>query len=72
MNRLQLFRTRVASAFATHLQDAEAVQMTTLLPIINEGLPTDTLFGTAEATAACQVMTESDELMYSEGIVYKV
>jgi DNA replication licensing factor MCM3 len=46
--------------------------MTVLLPMVNAGLPQNTLFGTAEATAACQIMTDSDELMYSEGIVYKV
>jgi DNA replication licensing factor MCM3 len=43
-----------------------------LVEMVNEGLPTDALFGTAEATAVCQVMSEADELMISDGIVYKV
>ena len=43
-----------------------------LVEMINEGLPTAALFGTAEATAVCQVMSDADELMISEGIVYKV
>lgn len=40
--------------------------------MLNEGLPVDELFGTAEATAACQVMSDANELMLSEGIVYKI
>lgn len=43
-----------------------------LLEFVNEGLPTDSLFGTAEATEACQVMQDSEELMISDGIVYKI
>ncbi|KAH7927392.1 MCM-domain-containing protein [Leucogyrophana mollusca] len=70
--RLQLFRTRLANLFATRLQDEEQVFLTELLEMINEGLPTDALFGTSEATVACQVMSDSDELMISDGIVYKV
>lgn len=46
--------------------------LTELVKMVNEGLPTDALFGTAEATAVCQVMSDADELMISEGIVYKV
>jgi DNA replication licensing factor MCM3 len=40
--------------------------------MINEGMPVDTLFGTAEATAACLVMQEANDLMISDGIVYKI
>ncbi len=40
--------------------------------MVNEGLSTDMLFGTAEATEACQIMTDAEELMLSEGIVYKL
>ena len=43
-----------------------------LLQQINEGLPTDSLFGTDEATAACTVMSSRNELMLSEGVVYKI
>jgi DNA replication licensing factor MCM3 len=35
-------------------------------------MPVDTLFGTAEATAACLVMQEANDLMISDGIVYKI
>jgi DNA replication licensing factor MCM3 len=70
--RLQLFRTKLAHLFATKLQDDESTFLTDLLPMINEGMPIDTLFGTAEATAACLVMQEANDLMISDGIVYKI
>ncbi|KIJ68703.1 hypothetical protein HYDPIDRAFT_173365 [Hydnomerulius pinastri MD-312] len=71
-DRLQLFRSRLANLYATRLQDTEQVFLAELLELVNEGLPTGALFGTAEATAVCQIMTDSDELMISDGIVYKV
>jgi DNA replication licensing factor MCM3 len=70
--RLQLFRTKLAHLFATKLQDDESTFLTDLLPMINEGMPVDTLFGTAEATAVCLVMQEANDLMISDGIVYKI
>ncbi|TDL28827.1 ATP dependent DNA helicase [Rickenella mellea] len=70
--RLQVFRTRLANLFATKLQDDESFFLATLLEMLNEGLPTDQLFGTAEATAICQVMADANELMLSDGIVYKI
>lgn len=62
----------MANLFATRLQDEEQIFLTELLELVNAGLPTDGLFGTAEATLICQIMTDSDELMMSEGIIYKV
>ncbi|OBZ79143.1 DNA replication licensing factor mcm3 [Grifola frondosa] len=70
--RLRLFRTRLANLFATRLQDEDEIYLTALLEMINEGLSTDILFGTAEATAVCQIMTDANELMLSDGIVYKI
>jgi DNA replication licensing factor MCM3 len=54
------------------MQDTEMMFLADLLKLVNEGLSTDELFGTAEATEACQAMTDADELMISEGIVYKI
>ncbi|KAI6133314.1 MCM2/3/5 family-domain-containing protein [Pisolithus croceorrhizus] len=68
----KLFRSRLANVFATRLQDEEQIFLTELVEMVNNGLPTSALFGTAEATAICQIMTDSDELMLSDGIVYKV
>ncbi|KAG6875296.1 hypothetical protein C0992_004386 [Termitomyces sp. T32_za158] len=70
--RLQFFRSRLASIFATLLQDDEQIFLADLLKFVNEGLTTDSLFGTAEATAACQMMQDNEELMISDGIVYKI
>ncbi|KAF8202956.1 MCM2/3/5 family-domain-containing protein [Pholiota molesta] len=70
--RLQLFRARVSKMFATRLQDEETVFLKDLVEMVNEGLPADSLYGTGEATKLCEVMGEADELMISEGIVYKV
>ena len=71
-NRLKLFRLRLAEVFKTKMQDTEMMFLADLLKLVNEGLSTDELFGTAEATEACQAMTDADELMISEGIVYKI
>ncbi|KAI0067929.1 ATP dependent DNA helicase [Artomyces pyxidatus] len=70
--RLQLFRARVAKLWASTYQDDEQMFLVDLVQKVNEGLDTDVLFGTAEATMACQVMTEANELMLSESIVYKI
>ncbi|KAK0245875.1 ATP dependent DNA helicase [Armillaria nabsnona] len=70
--RYTLFRTRVSKLFSSKLSDDESVFLKDLLEMVNEGLSTDMLFGTAEATEACQIMTDAEELMLSEGIVYKL
>lgn len=70
--RLKLFRTRLAHLFATKLVDEDQMYLHTLVEMINDGLSTDELFGTAEATAACNIMTDANEVMLSDGIVYKI
>lgn len=62
----------MAKIFATRLQDEETMFLTDLLEFVNEGMPTSTLYGTAEATQICEIMGENDELMISEGVVYKL
>jgi DNA replication licensing factor MCM3 len=62
----------VAHLFATSLRDEEEFFFSEFLEKINEGLGTDELFGTTEATVLCEEMQEMDELMISDGIVYKV
>ena len=46
--------------------------VTDLLKAVNEGLTNDALFGTAEASLILQRMTDENELMLSDGIVYKI
>ncbi|KAI0666348.1 ATP dependent DNA helicase [Trametes maxima] len=71
-DRLSLFRKRLSTLFATKLVDDDQMYLHTLLEMINEGLSTSELFGTAEATAACNIMTDASEIMLSDGIVYKI
>ncbi|TBU34924.1 ATP dependent DNA helicase [Dichomitus squalens] len=71
-DRLKLFRTRLANLFATKLVDEDQMYLNTLVEMINEGLSNDQLFGTAEATAACGIMTDANEVMLSDGVVYKI
>ena len=54
------------------MHDDDTIFLADLVTAVNTGLDTDSLFGTAEATAACQVMTNAEEIMLSEGIVYKL
>ncbi|KAG7450152.1 ATP dependent DNA helicase [Guyanagaster necrorhizus] len=70
--RYTFFRSRVSKLFGSKLRDDESVFLKDLLEMVNEGLSTDMLFGTAEATEACQIMTDAEELMLSEGIIYKL
>jgi hypothetical protein len=72
LSRLQLFRTRVARLWATSFQDDEQVFLADLVQAVNEGLDNGALFGTTEATMACQAMTEANEVMLSDSIVYKI
>jgi DNA replication licensing factor MCM3 len=70
--RLQLFRNRVARLWATSFQDDEQVFLVDLVKAVNDGLGNEALFGTGEATLLCQAMTEANEVMLSENIVYKI
>jgi len=54
------------------MQDEDTIFLTDLLEFVNDGLSTESLYGTAEATRICELMGEKDELMISEGIIYKV
>ena len=69
---MELFRSRLAKVFATRLQDEETFFLADLLEFVNEGMPTSALYGTAEATQICEMMGENDDLMISEGVVYKL
>ena len=69
---MALWRTRLAKLFATTLQDDEQFYLTDLVKAVNQGLSTDVEFGAAEAEAACRAMGNDEELMLSDGIVYKI
>lgn len=71
--RNDLFRKRIAYALALPaFMDDETVPLAQLMPHINEGLSAGTLFREEEATKALEAMTAVDELLYSDGTIYKV
>lgn len=71
--RFQLFRSKLSKIFSTKLQDSENVKLTDLVPMINEGLVTEELFGSAEAVEALRAMGEEEEVMLDDdGIVWKI
>ncbi|KAL0572572.1 MCM DNA helicase complex subunit [Marasmius crinis-equi] len=66
--RLELFRSRFLHA----LGDREMLSLTELVKAVNSGLSTNQLFGTAEATLACEAMQDAEQLMFSDGDVYRL
>lgn len=62
----------MAKVFGTQMQDEETGFLKDILEHINEGLASNSLFGSAEATELCKIMADNDELMISDGIIYKV
>ena len=62
----------MANLYKGKLQDSDQFFFKDLLELINEGLATDALFGTQEATLACEAMGDENELMLSGDIVYKI
>ena len=71
--RFRLFRSRLSKLFSTKFQDHENVKLTDLLPLINESLTTEELFGSAEAVEALGAMGQSEEVMLDDdGVVWKI
>ncbi|KAH8997474.1 MCM2/3/5 family-domain-containing protein [Lactarius akahatsu] len=62
----------IDDALGNKLQDDEQVFLADLVQAVNEGLDNTLLFSTTEATLACQAMTEANEVMLSDNIVYKI
>lgn len=50
----------------------DAISMATLLPAINEGLDASLMFGVTEANLCGVAMTEANDIMLSEGVVYRL
>jgi DNA replication licensing factor MCM3 len=71
--RLDLFRERLNVVFEDPAAAAGFIEFGDMLPLINEGLANEDMFGTNEGKAAVQAMAERNELMETEdGTVYKV
>lgn len=60
----------MAEVLSSTFQGRDEVLFPDLLQAVNEGEPTDSLFGTAEATEFCEMMNADEEIMFSGGIVY--
>lgn len=69
---MAFFRTRLATVWNKTGEREEQLYFNEMLEALNEGLSIETLFGTAEATAACEAMSDENELMLSDGIVYRI
>lgn len=70
--RLGLFRQRLDEVFTTNIGADGMIDLTELLPMINEGMDVADLFGSGEARNAAQAMHDRNEIMFADGTVYKV
>ncbi|KAF8610801.1 MCM-domain-containing protein [Ceratobasidium sp. AG-I] len=70
--RISLFRGRLAQLFQSRFAEEEAIPIESVVEAVNEGLPVDQLFGRIEATEIAEAMTAANEIMLSDGIVYKL
>ena len=67
-----MFRSRLSHVFETSLDSDSYIEFGELLPKVNEGMDVADLFGTREARAAIGRMNERNEVMFADGIVYKI
>ncbi|QRW00633.1 DNA replication licensing factor MCM2/3/5 family pretein [Ceratobasidium sp. AG-Ba] len=70
--RVLLFRSRLSQLFQTRFAEEEAITMESVVEAVNEDLPVDQLFGRIEATEIAETMTAANDIMLSEGIIYKL
>ncbi|WVW83594.1 hypothetical protein I302_105615 [Kwoniella bestiolae CBS 10118] len=70
--RLDLFRNRLSTIFEDQLDADGMIDLSDLVPKINEGLGTEEMFGNREARTAVQKMNDGNEIMFADGTVYKV
>lgn len=52
--------------------DEDAIPLSTVLEYINEGLEVQHMFGTEEAVTCAGEMTDANEIMLHDGIVYRI
>lgn len=62
----------MASAFAEQFASAEAVTVEEMMESINANLAPQHAYGTLEATRILEIMSEKEEIMFSDGTVYKL
>ena len=52
--------------------DEDYIPIDELIPLVNEGLGNDEMFGSAQARAVLEKMSEGNEVMLDSGLVYRV
>jgi hypothetical protein len=52
--------------------DEDTIPLPTILEYINEGLEVQHMFSTEEAIACGEVMTNANEIMLHDGIMYRI
>ncbi|KAN0063157.1 MCM DNA helicase complex subunit [Thecaphora frezii] len=72
--RLMQFKGLLADLFSSggSLSEEDAVTLEELLPMINQGIAADKLFDSREARQALEQMNEVNEVMFSDGVVYRI
>lgn len=72
--RMAHFRTRLARVLSTTFQDVatDGVDLNSLLPAINEGESTASLFSSAEAREALAAMSDQNAVMFADDVVYAI
>lgn len=68
--RMVMFRTRFGQLVGNKFGGDDPIPIQDLIPMINDGLPNDALFGTSEALKCMEPMVDSNEIMISENVVY--
>ncbi|KAJ9093168.1 MCM DNA helicase complex subunit [Naganishia friedmannii] len=72
-DRLQLFRTRLSAVWSSSAwADEDYIPIDELVPLINHGLANTDMFGSVQARAVLDKMSEGNEVMLDEGLVYRV
>jgi DNA replication licensing factor MCM3 len=70
--RMDLFRTRLSTVMETSGAANDGyLDFEEMLPLVNEGLSTDDMFGSGEARTAVEKMHQDNQVMFSEGVIYK-
>ena len=62
----------MASAFAEQFASAEAVTAEEMIEGINSNLAPQHAYGSLEATRILEMMSDKEEIMFSDGTVYKL
>lgn len=70
--RLDLFRQRLSTVLETSGAANDGfIDFDEMLPLVNESLETQDLFGSSEARAAVMKMHDDNQVMYADGTIYK-